>query len=148
MRRLLWAAALFVLMSGCARGGPTIEIRAKPLTPEGVKRLMRQAKKDPPRAIAPKDYAAARDDAIAAHVAAANEAGLDQRSLKKALDLVTPRTSKTQVLPTRVVKAAFEGREAWIIVQNWNKPGDDLTHVKVWAIAVKNQSMLYAASER
>ena len=117
------------------------------MTQAGATSLMRQAKKNPPAAIPAQSYRANLSDAIESFVETAKDAGTDSASLKRALETVTPANSENQAVPTRVVQTTFGERKAWTIVQNWNRPGQPLTHVKVWVLAVEDQTLLYAASE-
>lgn len=147
MRRTFCALLVLALLSaGCGRPPPAFEVRKKAVTVAAAMQLMRDAKKKPAAALAAQEYASARAEAIQSFVDTAEEAGADSRSLRRALETVTPAKSRNEVLPTRVIEAPFDGRRAWIIVQNWNKPGRDLIHAKVWAIGVRDQSFLYSAS--
>lgn len=142
---------LFILAlaaSGCGRQTVAFEVRKTSINPESARKLMRQAKTEPPEAMTPEEYASARTDAIDSFVEAAEEAGADSSSLRKALVLVMPAKPQSQTLPRRVIQAPFGKKQAWIIIQNWGRPGQALSSVKVWAIDVDDQSLLYAVSER
>lgn len=145
---LLVLAALLTLATSCGRRNGAFEVQKKPAGVTDTSRLMRAAKKNPPDALEPERYQTALDDAVESLVAASEDAGADSASLRKALGTVMPRKSKNQVLPTRVVLAKFAGHKAWIIVQNWNRAGSKLSHTRVWVIDVRDQSVLYAASQQ
>lgn len=148
MKKTLFALLLLVAIIGCGRSGPSIQVRRKAVSQSQVRTLMRQAKSKPPASMTAEDYQRARADATESFIRSAVDANTHPASLKRALALITSPTGKNHVLTTRVIQAPFGNRKAWIIVQNWNKPGADLAHVKVWILAVRDQSLLYAASER
>lgn len=149
MKKVLCALLLSVLLtSACGAHPVAFEMRKTPVTAKTATELMRQAKKNPPEAMTAEQYALARTETIDSFVRAAEEAGAEAPSLRAALAAVSPTTSTNHAIPRTVIKAPFGKNEAWIIVQNWGKPGTQLTFVKVWAIGVKDQSLLYAASER
>ncbi len=138
---------MLMLAAGCAGSRADFRVQQTEVTVADAMHMMRDAKHNPLPAISHKDYAKRRADAIVSFVDAAKASGADWRSLKRALESVTPLKPRTQIIPIRAVEAPFSGRKAWVIVQNWNAAGRELDHAKVWAIGVKDQSLLYAASQ-
>ncbi len=147
LRRFLApATAVLLLMVSCRSKPATIEVRESPVTVKAAMGLMKQAKSGPLQPMTVEEYRSQRRDAINGFVRAAEDQRVDPLSLKRALEEVTPEDAANQIVPVRVIQAPFEGKKAWIIVQNWNRPGRELSYAKVWAVGLEDGSVLYAAS--